>query len=155
MLILFQAQEKVQHLVIHFFKTVASNPTWEKATDRGLLDVPLAYDWEERTFITPIVSVLTRQRHAYWLAFHLAFSDFCVLPLEHPAVPKGQSRLRLTFHANNMESEVEGLVSTVAGWAQEMMDLEDRKASETSMPKAARQVYAWMGSTDVDGVEVY
>ena len=82
-------------------------------------------------------------------------SKFCVLPLEHPTVPKGKSRLRLTFHANNTESEVDGLVSAIAEWAQEMMDLEDRKESENNLPKAARQVYAWMGSEDVDGIEVY
>lgn len=65
--------------------------------------------------------------------------------MEYPAVPKGQSRVRIAFHANNTESETEGLVAAIAEWAQEMINIEDGGGSGDKIPKAARQVYAWMG----------
>ena len=148
----------MQGFVKYFFRAVGTNEVWKRATERGLLRVPLALGWEERPMQTPIVSVLTRPKHAHWLAFHLWFSSYCIMPLEPPAVPKGQSRLRLTFHAGNTEAEIDGLVAAIAQWAQEMMDLEDREASdrkeasELRMPSAAQQVYAWMGNTEAEPV---
>ena len=117
----------------------------EDAIDRGILAVPLIADWEDRSFVAHIVPIWTRQRYSYWLFFHLSFCKFCAFPVEHPAVPKGQSRFRIVFYANNTESETEGLVAAVAEWAQEMIDIEDGGGSGDKIPKAARQVYAWMG----------
>ena len=139
----------------HFFKRIDSNPIWEKARDRGILDVPLAYDWEDKPCVTPIVPIWTRQRYAYWLVFHLGFSKFDALPVDYPNVSKGKSRVRLMFHANNTESEVERLVAVVADWAQEMIDLESENAGEHKIPKAARQVYSWMGSGNAEEIEAY
>ena len=146
-----QAQESVLCLVKHFFKTITSNPVWEEATTRGILSVPLSEDWEEQPFLTHIVPIWTRQRYSYWLVFHLHFSGYSAFPVEYPTVPKGQSRVRVAFHANNTQSQVDGLVSAVCEWATEMMELEKGGADgDRKLPKAARQVYAIMGDENID-----
>ncbi|MCJ1357757.1 MAG: hypothetical protein MMC33_007753 [Icmadophila ericetorum] len=144
------AQENVQYLVKHFFKLITSNSTWAEATARGILDVPLSLAWEERDFVTHIVPIWTRTRHSYWLAFHLNFHKFCAFPVEYPTVAKGQSRLRLSFHASNTELQVEDLVSAICEWAEEMIKIEDGEANGNKIPRAARQVYEWMGDESVD-----
>ena len=62
--------------------------------------------------------------------------------MEYPIVPKGQSRVRVAFHANNTESQVDALVGAICEWAQEMMDIEGGGGDGNKIPKAARQVYA-------------
>ena len=70
--------------------------------------------------------------------------------MEYPIVPKGQSRVRVAFHANNTESQVDGLVSAICEWAQEMMEIEKGGGDENKIPKAARQIYAYYSaSTDI------
>ncbi|KAL9121373.1 MAG: hypothetical protein Q9187_002067 [Circinaria calcarea] len=135
------AQDKVQFLVKHFFKTISSNAIWKEATERGILSVPLSEDWEEQPSLTHIVPIWTRQRQSYWLVFHLQFSGFCAFPVDYPTVPKGQSRVRVAFHANNTEIQVEGLVIAICEWAQEMMEIEQGGGGGNKIPKAARQVY--------------
>ena len=63
---------------------------------------------------------------------------------------KGQSRLRLSFHASNTELQVEDLVSAICEWAEEMIKIEDGEANGNKIPRAARQVYEWMGDESVD-----
>lgn len=70
--------------------------------------------------------------------------------MEYPTVPKGQSRVRLAFHADNTEVQVDGLINAICEWAQEMMDIEDDGENGTQIPKAARQVYAFMGEENLD-----
>lgn len=71
--------------------------------------------------------------------------------MEYPTVPKGHSRVRLAFHANNTESQVEQLVSAISEWAGEMMEIEEGGRCGNKIPSAARQVYAWMGDEEVNG----
>ena len=113
--------------------------------ERGILSVPLRDDWEEQPFLTHIVPIWTRQRYSYWLVFHLQFAKFCTFPIEYPIVPRGQSRVRVAFHASNTESQVEGLVSTICEWAQEMIEIEKGVGNGNKVPKAARELYAIMG----------
>lgn len=115
----------------------------------GLLSVPVFEDWEERPFATHIVTIWTRQKYHYWLYFHLALSGYCVFPVEHPVVPLGQSRLKVTFHAGNTEQEVEGLTGSIFEWITEMTEIE-RGAGE-EVPQAARMVYKWMAKENVNG----
>lgn len=131
----------------YFFKTITSNAIWEEATERRILSVPLAENWEEQPFLTHIVPIWTRQRCNYWLVFHLHFSAFSAFPVEYPTVPKGQSRVRVTFHAHNTESQVEGLVRAICEWAQEMMEIEGGGGDGNKIPKAARRVYAMVADT--------
>lgn len=65
-------------------------------------------------------------------------------------MPKGQSRLKVTFHAKNTEVQVEGLVNAIYEWVEEMIDIEDRVGKD-KIPRAARQVYAWMANEKLDG----
>ncbi|KAL8927687.1 MAG: hypothetical protein Q9172_001247 [Xanthocarpia lactea] len=140
-----EAQESVQRVVKHFFKVISADPVWEKAMRQGVVEVPLLRDWETRPFVTHIVPIWTRPQYSYWLVFHLHIRNFCASPVEYPAVPKGQSRVRLTFHANNTESQVEGLVEAIGEWASEMMEIEGDRTKRRKLPSAARQVYALMG----------
>ena len=118
----------------------------------GILHVPLSSEWEDQAFVSHIVPIWTRQRYSYWLVFHLNQRKFCAFPVEYPAVPKGQSRVRLAFHANNSESQIEDLVSAISEWAKEMIDIEESGKGKSKLPKAARQVYAWMGDESINGV---
>lgn len=130
---------------------ITSNATWEEANKRGILSVPLSEDWEEEPFVTHIVPIWTRQRYSYWLVFHLHFCGFSAFPVEYPAVPKGQSRVRVAFHANNTQIQVDGFVGAICEWAQEMMEIEQGGADgDRKIPKAARQVYAIMGDENID-----
>ncbi|KAI9658935.1 MAG: putative secondary metabolism biosynthetic enzyme [Bathelium mastoideum] len=148
------AQRSLQRLVKHFFSLIAENMTWQHAMRNGVIDVPLLRGWEQRPFVTPIVPIFTRPQYATWMVFHLTFSQISAVPVDVPTVRKGQSRVRLTFHAHNTEAHVEKLVTTIAEWAQEMMDLESRTSTGQGIPKAARQVYAWMGDKKAEPVEV-
>jgi len=137
-----QAQNNIQVLVEHFFKTITSNPIWEEANDRGILSIPLAEDWENREFQTHIVPIWSRQRYNFWLMFHLTLAKYCVFPVEYPTVPKGKGRVRVTFHGINTKEQVEGLAAGICEWAEEMIQIEDSGVEK--IPKAARQVYALM-----------
>ncbi|KAL9132081.1 MAG: hypothetical protein Q9217_000117 [Psora testacea] len=134
------AQASVQSLVRFFFQTIASNVVWQKATKRGILDVPLATDWEDEPFLSHIIPIRTRHKHSYWLVFHMNLRKICAFPVEYPTVPEGQSRVRLAFHANNTQSQVEQLVDAICEWAEEMIKIEEDGGGR--IPRAARQVYA-------------
>ena len=75
--------------------------------------------------------------------------------MDVPVVRKGQTRVRLSFHVHNTEADVQKLVSAIAEWAQEMMELESRESGGQMIPKAAKQVYAWMGGDKAEEIEVY
>lgn len=62
-------------------------------------------------------------------------------PMAFPVVPKGESRVRLVFHAHNTEAQIDKLVTTICGWAKEMLDIKEGR-TENSLPSATRQLYA-------------
>ena len=72
--------------------------------------------------------ICTREKENHLLATHLQSANYCAWPIDHPAVPKGQGRVRLVFHAGNTEAEVDVLVSLVCGFAQEVLDEEAAQA---------------------------
>jgi 8-amino-7-oxononanoate synthase len=112
----------------------------------GILSIPVSEDWESRDFVPHIVPVWTRQRYNWWLVFHLQLSGISAFPIDYPTVPKGQSRIRLMFHAANTEAEVEFLATTICNWAKEMIDIEGGVEAKGKMPKSAQQVYALMAA---------
>lgn len=112
----------------------------------GILTVPLAEEWEDHDFLVHCVPVWTRQRYNYWLVFHLQLNGICAFPIEHPVVPKGQSRVRLIFHGGNTEDDVDKLVTALCAFAQEMIELEKEPKDVPKVPKAAQQVYALMAA---------
>ncbi|KAI4262740.1 MAG: hypothetical protein L6R42_002089 [Xanthoria sp. 1 TBL-2021] len=137
-------QDNIQHLVKHFFKNITSRPVWNKATEMGILSIPVSEDWDSREWLAPCVPPWTRQRYNYWLVFHLQLSGVSAFPIDYPTVPKGQSRIRLMFHGANTEAEVETLVSIICDFAQEMIEIEESGEVGQKVPKAAQQVYALM-----------
>ncbi|KAH8722887.1 5-aminolevulinate synthase [Phaeosphaeriaceae sp. PMI808] len=143
-------QERIQQLARAFFESLTSHPLWPKARDSGILAVPLASDWKERPFLTHIVTVWTRQHHLYWMLFHLLFASFFVLPVKHPVVPIGQSRLRVTFHAENTIAQVSRFVDELFVWVEEVMNIEAGHSSHKATT-AAREVYAWMRKEGLTG----
>lgn len=92
----------------------------------------------------------TRQNYLYWLLFHCLTASFFVLPVKHPVVPLGQSRLRVTFHAENTVAQVTGFVEQLFIWVQEILDIEEGR-SKHQATSAAREVYAWMAREGLTG----
>ena len=126
---------------------MSSNSVWDKANDMGILSIPVSEDGESRDFVAHVVPVWTRQRYNWWLVFHLQLSGISAFPIDFPTVPKGQSRIRLMFHAGNTEAQVDFLATTICDWAKEMIDIEEGVEGKGNMPKAAQQVYASMAAT--------
>ncbi|KAF1852052.1 putative aminotransferase [Cucurbitaria berberidis CBS 394.84] len=145
-----KGQESIQFLARTFFESLTTHPLWPTAQKRGILSVPLATGWEERPFLTHIVTIWTRQKYTYWIYMHLLSASFFVLPVKQPIVPSGESRLRVTFHAKNTAAQVIGLVDQIFAWLEEIMAIEDGMA-EQKVTKAAREVYAWMKREGLKG----
>lgn len=76
-----------------------------------------------------------------FLFFHVLLNNINAHPMSFPVVPKGESRLRLIFHAHNTEQQIDHLVSVIHEWVAEMLEIERGEAG-SSMPTAARQVYS-------------
>ena len=74
-----------------------------------------------------------------------------VFPVEYPPVTKGQSRVKLIFHANSTEAQVDALISAICDWATEMMDIEGSGGKGSKLPRAAQHVYALMGNEEING----
>lgn len=133
----------------YFFEGIASNSAWQEAVNHGILSVPLSYDWKQKPFVSHIVPISTRPRYSYWLVFHLAFRKLSAYPVQYPIIPKGQSRVRLTFHAHNTKEQIDELISAICDWAQEMVGIELQQGDVDRIPKAARHVYSLMSSGDL------
>ncbi|KAJ5201678.1 uncharacterized protein N7498_006341 [Penicillium cinerascens] len=78
-----QAQDRVQHVMKLFFKKLTSDPVSTKASDTGLLRVPI---------FSQIVPLWTRTKHNFYLAFHLQLAGFSVFPIPYPVVPKEEGK---------------------------------------------------------------
>jgi 8-amino-7-oxononanoate synthase len=124
------------------YEAIASNKIFEKAAGKGIVFLPLAEDWVEQEYLTHIVPLWTRQGYSYWLCFHLCLSGYSAFCVDYPTVPKGTGRVRVTLHANNTKAEIDGLISAICEWADEMLQIESNGGG--TMPRATRQVYASM-----------
>lgn len=129
----------------HFFQTITADPVCEEALDQGLLKIPLAEDWQDRPVHSHIVPIKTRPRHEQYLCFHLALRGINAYCISYPVVPKGESRIRLVFHAHNTREEIERLLAVISSWASEMLEIEEGNSKNT-LPSAARQVFALQSS---------
>ncbi|KAH7329670.1 5-aminolevulinate synthase [Stachybotrys elegans] len=145
-----QGQNRIQLLSKLFYELLTSHPLWDLARDKGILSVPLADGWEHRPFLTHIVAISSPQYSVWWMYFHLAAASFCVFPVEYPTVPIGKSRLRLIIHAHNTEDHVRGFISSLFGWVQEMLSIEQGE-TQADVPKAAGDVYRWMRQEGLTG----
>ncbi|EZF68426.1 hypothetical protein H105_08947 [Trichophyton soudanense CBS 452.61] len=140
-----KAQDNMQHLVKYFFKTITSNPIWDKATDTGILFIPPSEDYESNDFVMHIVPIWTRQMYNWWIFFHLQLAKLAVVPIDYPQVPKGKSRVRVMIHAGNTEAEVDYLAASICSFAIEMIEIEEC-GDKGKLPKAVRQIYALMAA---------
>ena len=135
----------IQRNVKHFFKTITANAVWEEAVDEGVLDIPILDDWEDRQFQTHVVPLRTRPGQERNLSIHLLVNNINAYPMAFPIVPKGESRVRLAFHAHNTLMQVEKLAMTICKWAAEMFQLRHEGKSK-AIPTAARQYHTLQGT---------
>ncbi|KAJ2986090.1 hypothetical protein NUW58_g5194 [Xylaria curta] len=136
-----RAQQRVQDRVAQFFTTMASHPIWDEANETGILSIPLMNDWEDREYLTQIVAVRTQPGHERFLFFHLLTNGINAYPMAFPVVAKGQTRVRLVFHAHNTPEQVDKVANAICDFAAEMIEIKHGK-SENTIPKATRQLYA-------------
>ncbi|KAI1128525.1 8-amino-7-oxononanoate synthase [Nemania abortiva] len=136
-----EAQERIQANVNYFYHTITADPFWDVAVDAGILAIPLFDDWEQREFQTHVVPLRTEPLHEQYLFHALLTNNMNAYPMAFPVVPKGESRVRLVFHAHNTKEQIDKLVATICGWAREMLDIR-RGKTESSLPSATRQLYA-------------
>ncbi|KAK7996833.1 hypothetical protein PG989_004873 [Apiospora arundinis] len=145
-----QSMDRVQHNARLFYQLLTTHDLWRTARDEGILWVPLDGGWETRTFFTHIVPLWTRPKYLYWLYFHLLSSGYCTWPIEHPVVPPGQGRIRMTVHAANTEAQVVGLVNALFEWVEEILAIEEGCAGKKAS-RAAAKVYEWMRNEGLEG----
>ena len=147
-----QAQEHVQNLVRFFLLSVTTHELWQKSQELSLFSIPLAAEnWEEQPFLIHVVPIRTPERYHYWLFLHLTYHNFSVSPVDYPIVPKGHTRLKVTFHALNTEEEVERLVESIFDFVKEMDEILSGKASGETIPSAAKRMYTWMKKEGLTG----
>lgn len=100
--------------------------------------------------------ICTREKENHLLAAHLQSADYCAWPIDHPAVPQGQGRVRLVFHAANTEAEVDVLVSLVCEFAQAVLDEEAARVKmqccHTALHLEAAKKMASFGRADWDAL---
>ncbi|KAJ5007894.1 hypothetical protein K4K48_009656 [Colletotrichum sp. SAR 10_66] len=120
--------------------SITDNQHYKDVRDAGIIDIPLAEEWEAQPILSHIVAVLTEPRHNYFLSIHLQLLRFWAFPVDPPAVPKGTNRVRIAFHASLTEEQVVGLASAICEWAKEMLDIK-KSGKEGALPTAAQQVY--------------
>ncbi|VUC30986.1 unnamed protein product [Clonostachys rosea] len=139
-----KAQANIQHLVKRFIGRMRADETFQKASEMGIVWIPLSEDMEERDFLVHVIPIRTRQRYSYWLTFHLQLAGYCIFPIDYPVVPKGKSRVRLIVHGSNTEAQIDGIAKAICDWSREMIEIETSVDSGSKMPKSAQQVYALM-----------
>ena len=116
----------------------------------------MADRYETEQFLTHVVPICTREKENHLLAAHLQSANYCAWPIDHPAAPKGQGRVRLVFYAANTEAEVDLLVLLVGEFAQAVLDERAARAKlqehhMASHLKAAKQM-ASFGRADWDAL---
>ncbi|KAF9694069.1 hypothetical protein EKO04_007725 [Ascochyta lentis] len=138
-------QTHIQEMVKYFFESLLDDPIWQEAMDRGLISVPLAEDYEDRSVLSHVVPIKVRPGHDFSLFIHLALANMNAYPMAYPVVPKGTALVRMLFHAHNTKEEVDRIIATVGEWADEMLSIE-RSASKNVLPSAMRKFFALQGT---------
>ena len=77
-------------------------------------------------------------------------ASFSVFPVPCPIVPLGQSRLRIIFHADNINEQIVGLVNAMFTWAEEIIAMEEGK-TEDKESSVIKQVNEWMRKEGLKG----
>ncbi|CAH0005056.1 unnamed protein product [Clonostachys byssicola] len=138
-----ESQNKVQHLVKLFLKTIRSHPVWERASSLGILRIPLYEGDDDPEVVSQILPIWTRAKHNLYLAFHVNQAGYSGYPVVFPVVPKGQERVRFLFQAAQTDEHVKAFADCICSWAEEMLEIED-SGDLNRLPTAARDAYAIM-----------
>jgi 8-amino-7-oxononanoate synthase len=77
---------------------------------------------------SPVYPLLATADNINSLATYLRTFGYGTEAVIHPAVPKGQERLRIVVHATNTRQEIDGYTDRVLAWAHEQMGQEISKA---------------------------
>ncbi|KAI9170608.1 PLP-dependent aminotransferase [Paramyrothecium foliicola] len=145
-----EARDYVKELTKFYLDTLTSHPVYKKARAKGMLEMPLYEDdgcWHE-TPATQIVPLWTpRQKHSFYLSFHLTRDGFNGSYIVFPVVGKGEDRVRLILHAHNSKDDVKRLIDSICTWAQEMLDIET-SGDKNKLPSAASLAYDLLKKQD-------
>lgn len=79
-----------------------------------------AETWKNMEFISPIIPLLTKPGLSHSLEDRLTGCGFFSLEVGYPVVAKEKERVRVIIHADNTESEVDGLIDAVVNWATDL-----------------------------------
>lgn len=135
----------MQRLVKYFLSTLIEDPRWQDAMDEGLIAVPLAEDWEERSFHSHIVAIKINGGHEFSLFAHLAMANMQAYPISYPTVPKGTGLVRCLIHAHNTTEDLDCLIKTIGDWVEETIDIKHGESKNT-VPSALRRAMALQAS---------
>ncbi|KAH8131307.1 8-amino-7-oxononanoate synthase [Trichoderma asperelloides] len=138
-------QNHIQEIVKYFFESLLDHPTWQEAMDEGLISVPLAEDYEQRSVLSHVVPIKVKPGHDFFLFIHLAKANMNAYPMAYPVVPKGTALVRMLFHAHNTKEEVDKIVTAVGEWADEILSIE-RGESKNVIPSSMREFLAMQGT---------
>ncbi|KAM0269667.1 hypothetical protein ACHAQH_009666 [Verticillium albo-atrum] len=143
-----QEQQSIQGIVAYFFEKLTTSLEWQRAKAAGLLSCPLSEGWEQRAHHTHIVPIWTKPRHEQYLFFHMMSENINAYNFAYPVVPKGKSRVRMVFHAHNSKADVDKIISTIAEWVKEMLDIEPAESADY-VPRVASEVYGMKAVVEV------
>lgn len=113
--------------------------------DEGLISVPLAEDYEQRSVLSHVVPIKVKPGHDFFLFTHLAKANMNAYPMAYPVVPKGTALVRMLFHAHNTKEEVDKIITAVGEWADEILSIE-RGESKNVIPSSMREFLAMQGT---------
>lgn len=113
--------------------------------DEGLISVPLAEDYEQRSVLSHVVPIKVKPGHDFFLFIHLAKANMNAYPMAYPVVPKGTALVRMLFHAHNTKEEVDKIITAVGEWADEILSIE-RGESKNVIPSSMREFLAMQGT---------
>ncbi|KAL9470808.1 hypothetical protein ACSS6W_008749 [Trichoderma asperelloides] len=138
-------QNHIQEIVKYFFESLLDHPIWQEAMDEGLISVPLAEDYEQRSVLSHVVPIKVKPGHDFFLFIHLAKANMNAYPMAYPVVPKGTALVRMLFHAHNTKEEVDKIITAVGEWADEILSIE-RGESKNVIPSSMREFLAMQGT---------
>ncbi|TGO44023.1 hypothetical protein BCON_0648g00010 [Botryotinia convoluta] len=101
-------------------RLLSAGQTEEKALESGTLRIPFPNIHKGPRAVTHVVPIIAESSDS--LSFHLQMRNYVAWPVEYPIVPKGQSRVRLVFHAINTMEQVDGLTEAIEEWLEAQPD---------------------------------
>ncbi|KAE8346828.1 hypothetical protein BDV24DRAFT_175672 [Aspergillus arachidicola] len=124
---------RLQKNLQFFYQTLTTSAEWQHAKRKGIFHLPTEKTWRSEPFLAPIAAIVVQPGKAKELAQHLHQAKYWVNTANFPLVPKGKDRIRIVIHADNTESQIEGLVRLLREWARGQIRLDERKPGPARM----------------------